>query len=157
MASTTLAAFPTAQHSTSHHPQIPTGPRRSPSTQPRNATRQRSRIPCQSNGYYGISHQLRQIHLPPHLPEQEHLESSTHKTTGVITAPVDDLWHLQIRPRNIPEWDHWLFAVGMHSPQLQGHPGSGLYTYWLFLLGDLGSHTGCPPQDCGQSQSVSQE
>ena len=157
MASTTLATFPTGEHSTSHHPQIPTSLRRSPHTKSRNVTRQCSRIPCQSNGHYGISHQLHQIHLPPHLPEQEHLESGTHKTPGVITTPVNDHRQLQVCPRNIPERDHRIFAVGVHSTQLQGHSGSGFYTYWLFLLSDIGSDTGWPPKDCGQSQSISQE
>ena len=155
LASTTLATLSKPQHSTSHHSKIPPSPRRSPSTQSRNATWQCSGIPCQSNGHHGVSLQLHQIHLPPHLPEQEHLESSTHKTPGVITAPIHALRRLQICPRNIPKWDHRVFIAGMYSSQLQRYSGGGLHTHWLFLLGDLGPHTGCPPEDRGQSQSVS--
>ena len=155
LASTTLATLPEPQHPTSHHPPIPTSPRRSPSTQPGNAPRQCSGIPGQSNGHHGLSLQLHQIHLPPHLPEQEHLESSTHKTPGVITAPINALRRLQIHTRNIPKWDHRVLIAGMYSSQLQRYSGGGLHTHWLFLLGDLGPHTGCSPQDRGQSQSVS--
>ena len=108
LACTTLATLPKPYHPSSHHPPIPTSPWRSPPTQPRNAPRQRTTIFGTSNGDYGISLQLHQIHLPPHLPEQEHLESGTHKTTGVITAPIHAPRGLQICTRNISERDHWV-------------------------------------------------
>ena len=84
MASTTLEAFAAGEHSTSHHPQIPTGLRRSPHAQSRNVTRRRSRIPCQSNGYYGLSHQLHQIHLPPHLQNKNIWRVALTKLPGSL-------------------------------------------------------------------------
>ena len=126
LAGTTLATLPKPQHSTSYHPQIPTGPWWSPPA-----------------------------HLPPHLPKQEHLESGPHKTPRVITAPIDDLRGLQICTCNIPKRDHWIPIAWMYPAILQGYPGGGFHPHWLFLLGDLGSYNGCSPQDCGQSQSVS--